>query len=119
MKDLSATLTLPIMAADSGQEAAAETSTISQGDLKITARQLQFFYGEHQALFDNNLDIARNRVTAIIGPSGCGKSTHLRVYNRIYRALPGPAGQRRGPAGRRQHPQPGLRSSWNCAARWA
>jgi len=85
MNDLSATLTLPIMAAeDSGQEAAAETSTVSQGDLKITARQVQFFYGEHQALFDNNLEIPRNRVTAIIGPSGCGKSTHIRVYNRIY-----------------------------------
>jgi phosphate transport system ATP-binding protein len=86
MKDLSATLTLPIMAAEeSGQEAAAETSAIiSQGDLKITARQVQFFYGEHQALFDNNLEIPRNRVTAIIGPSGCGKSTHIRVYNRIY-----------------------------------
>ena len=84
MKTLSATLTLPIMAADAGQAAAAETLTASQGDLKITTRQLQFFYGENQALFDNNLEIARNRVTAIIGPSGCGKSTHIRVYNRIY-----------------------------------
>lgn len=51
---------------------------------KISVRHLDFFYGEHQALFDNNLDIAQNRVTAIIGPSGCGKSTHIRVYNRIY-----------------------------------
>ena len=51
---------------------------------KVSARHLDFFYGDHQALFDNNLDIAENRVTAIIGPSGCGKSTHLRVYNRIY-----------------------------------
>jgi len=84
MKSLSATLTLPIMDADAGQAAGAETLTASQGDLKITTRQLQFFYGEHQALFDNNLEIARNRVTAIIGPSGCGKSTHIRVYNRIY-----------------------------------
>ncbi|MGO9621507.1 MAG: phosphate ABC transporter ATP-binding protein PstB [Desulfobaccales bacterium] len=84
MKDLTATLTLPIMAADRGQAAATEISTASQGDLKITTRQLQFFYGEQQALFDNNLEIARNRVTAIIGPSGCGKSTHIRVYNRIY-----------------------------------
>lgn len=47
-------------------------------------RNLQFFYGEQQALFDNNLDIATNRITAIIGPSGCGKTTHLRTYNRIY-----------------------------------
>ncbi|MCL4501996.1 MAG: phosphate ABC transporter ATP-binding protein PstB [Deltaproteobacteria bacterium] len=45
---------------------------------------MNFFYGEHQALFDNNLEIATNRVTAIIGPSGCGKSTHIRIYNRIY-----------------------------------
>src|SRR5512139_3905923 len=51
---------------------------------KVSARHLNFYYGDLQALFDNNLDIAEHRVTAIIGPSGCGKSTHLRVYNRIY-----------------------------------
>ncbi len=51
---------------------------------KVATRHLDFFYGDHQALFDNNLDIAENRVTAIIGPSGCGKSTHLRIYNRIF-----------------------------------
>jgi phosphate transport system ATP-binding protein len=51
---------------------------------KISTRHLNFYYGNLQALFDNNLEIANNRVTAIIGPSGCGKSTHIRVYNRIY-----------------------------------
>jgi len=51
---------------------------------KIRVRNLNFFYGSFQALHDNNLDIAENKVTAIIGPSGCGKSTHIRVYNRIY-----------------------------------
>ncbi|MEJ2637836.1 MAG: phosphate ABC transporter ATP-binding protein PstB [Calditrichia bacterium] len=51
---------------------------------KISVRNLNFFYGEHQALFDNSLDIAPSRVTAIIGPSGCGKSTHIRVYNRVF-----------------------------------
>ncbi len=51
---------------------------------KLAVRHLNFFYGDNQALYDNNLDIAINQVTAIIGPSGCGKSTHLRVYNRIY-----------------------------------
>jgi phosphate transport system ATP-binding protein len=51
---------------------------------KISAQHLNFYYGDLQALFDNNLEIAANRVTAIIGPSGCGKSTHIRVYNRIY-----------------------------------
>ena len=51
---------------------------------KISAKNLNFFYGNHQALFDNNMDIAANRITAVIGPSGCGKSTHLRTYNRIF-----------------------------------
>ncbi|MFQ5511186.1 MAG: phosphate ABC transporter ATP-binding protein PstB [Candidatus Krumholzibacteriia bacterium] len=51
---------------------------------KISTRNLCFYYGATQVLFDNNLDIAANQVTAIIGPSGCGKSTHLRTYNRIY-----------------------------------
>jgi phosphate transport system ATP-binding protein len=51
---------------------------------KILVRNLNFYYGNHQALFQNDLTVAANNVTAIIGPSGCGKSTHIRVYNRIY-----------------------------------
>ncbi len=51
---------------------------------KIVTKDLNFFYGEHQALFENNLAIEANKITAVIGPSGCGKSTHLRIYNRIY-----------------------------------
>jgi phosphate transport system ATP-binding protein len=62
---------------------------------KIRVRNLNFFYGKHQALIDNNIDIHPNTVTAFIGPSGCGKSTHLRTYNRIYELYPGhkPQGQ--------------------------
>ena len=56
---------------------------------KISTRELNFYYGEHQALIDNNVDVAANRVTAIIGPSGCGKSTHLRAHNRIYEMYKG------------------------------
>ncbi|MDX8415062.1 phosphate ABC transporter ATP-binding protein PstB [Intestinicryptomonas porci] len=52
--------------------------------IKISAQNINFFYGPHQALFDNSLDIEENKITAVIGPSGCGKSTHLRIYNRIY-----------------------------------
>lgn len=52
--------------------------------VKVTSKNLDFFYGKKQALFDNNLDIMANRVTAIIGPSGCGKSTHIRAINRIF-----------------------------------
>jgi len=51
---------------------------------KVSVRGLDFFYGRQQVLFGNDLEVAANRITAIIGPSGCGKSTHLRTYNRIY-----------------------------------
>ncbi len=51
---------------------------------ELAVRGLDFFYGKEQALFGNDIDIKKNRVTAVIGPSGCGKSTHIRTYNRIF-----------------------------------
>ncbi len=57
--------------------------TEAQTTAKITARNLNLFYGDKQALFDVNLDVLPNRVTALIGPSGCGKSTFLRCINRM------------------------------------
>jgi phosphate transport system ATP-binding protein len=59
-------------------------SLVQEDPVKIATRGLNFYYEDQQALFDNNLEIASNKVTAIIGPSGCGKSTHLRTYNRIF-----------------------------------
>jgi phosphate transport system ATP-binding protein len=50
---------------------------------KISARNVNLWYGEKQALFDVSLDIAEREVTALIGPSGCGKSTFLRCLNRM------------------------------------
>lgn len=64
-------------------------SDLSVPKPKISVRSLDFYYGNHRALIDNNLDIAENCVTAIIGPSGCGKSTHIRTYNRIYELYKG------------------------------
>jgi len=49
----------------------------------INIRNLNFWYGRQQALYDVNMDILDRRVTAIIGPSGCGKSTLLRCINRM------------------------------------
>ena len=51
--------------------------------MKMSARNVDVFYGAKQALKDINLDIGTNRVTALIGPSGCGKSTFLRCLNRM------------------------------------
>ena len=56
--------------------------------VKIKVRNLDFYYGSFQALFENNVDIAERRVTAFIGPSGCGKSTHIRTYNRMFSLYP-------------------------------
>jgi phosphate transport system ATP-binding protein len=52
-------------------------------NIRIQAKDLEVFYGKKQALFNINLSIAQNKVTALIGPSGCGKSTFLRCVNRM------------------------------------
>ena len=49
----------------------------------IGVKYFNLFYGQKQALFDINMKVAKNRVTAFIGPSGCGKSTLLRSFNRM------------------------------------
>ncbi len=50
---------------------------------KLSARDINFFYGAFQALHNITLEIPSNKVTAFIGPSGCGKSTFLRTMNRM------------------------------------
>ncbi len=55
---------------------------------KVTTRNVNLWYGPKQALFDVNIDIAANEVTAFIGPSGCGKSTFLRCINRMNDTIP-------------------------------
>jgi phosphate transport system ATP-binding protein len=56
---------------------------------KIRVHNLNFYYGNYQALTNVDLDIAEKRITAFIGPSGCGKSTLLRTFNRMYDLYPG------------------------------
>src|SRR6478609_7349014 len=55
---------------------------------KLSVRNLDFYYGNFQALKSINLDIPENKVTAFIGPSGCGKSTLLRTLNRMFELYP-------------------------------
>lgn len=49
----------------------------------IEAKQVDFYYGDFQALKNINLEVEKNNVIALIGPSGCGKSTFLRMLNRM------------------------------------
>lgn len=50
---------------------------------KVTANNLNFFYGAKQVLHNINLDLREKQVTALIGPSGSGKTTFLRCINRM------------------------------------
>ena len=50
---------------------------------RITARDVNVFYGDKQAIDRVTLDIAEKQVISFIGPSGCGKSTFLRCLNRM------------------------------------
>jgi len=70
---------------------AALTTEPSQCDtvVKISARDVDFFYGSKQVLQRVSVDIQANRVTALIGPSGCGKSTFLRCLNRMNELIDG------------------------------
>ncbi|MHB0884904.1 MAG: phosphate ABC transporter ATP-binding protein PstB [Bacillota bacterium] len=56
---------------------------------KVEVKNLDLYYGQHQALKKVSLTFYANQVTAIIGPSGCGKSTLLRCLNRMNDTIPG------------------------------
>jgi len=58
-----------------------ETDTLSK--TQVSARNVNVFYGEKQALHNITLDVKRNKVTSFIGPSGCGKTTFLKCINRM------------------------------------
>ena len=56
---------------------------------RISARNVNVFYGAKQAIDNVSIDIPSDYVTAFIGPSGCGKSTFLRTLNRMNDTIPG------------------------------
>src|SRR5690606_3833833 len=60
-------------------------------DAKFTmvGKDVSVYYSEKRALFDVNLGIRLNTVTALIGPSGCSKSTFLRTLNRMNDTIDG------------------------------
>ena len=62
---------------------------VEQHELKMKASNVNLWYGDKQALFDVNLEIFDQSVTALIGPSGCGKSTFLRCLDRMNDVIEG------------------------------
>jgi phosphate transport system ATP-binding protein len=61
---------------------------VDMEDIKISARDVQVWYGKTHAIKDVTVDIGDRMVTAFIGPSGCGKSTFLRTLNRMNDTIP-------------------------------
>ena len=70
-------------------DGAGDPAMVQAERIKISVRNLDFYYRGFHALKNISLDIPEHKVTAIIGPSGCGKSTLLRIFNRIYSAYAG------------------------------
>src|SRR5260370_145202 len=68
-----------------GKGSAATSAGADTFRMKVT--KVNFYYGKNHALHNVSLDVATDRVTALIGPSGCGKSTLLRTLNRMYETL--------------------------------
>src|SRR6202163_4470630 len=76
--------------ATSKSRVAAEGSTTSASGankLRMKVTKVNFYYGKNHALHNVSMDVATNKVTAMIGPSGCGKSTLLRTLNRMHETL--------------------------------
>lgn len=65
----------------------ANRETAAHAEMRMTISKVNFWYGSKQTLFDINLGIATNKVTALIGPSGCGKSTLLRTLDRMHETV--------------------------------
>jgi phosphate transport system ATP-binding protein len=55
---------------------------------RISARNVNIYYGAKQAIKDLSINIPDKAVSAFIGPSGCGKSTFLRAINRMNDTIP-------------------------------
>jgi phosphate transport system ATP-binding protein len=55
---------------------------------KVTAQNVDVFYGDKQAINNLSINIPDRAVSAFIGPSGCGKSTFLRAINRMNDTIP-------------------------------
>ena len=60
-----------------------EDRNLADEESVFQVKNLNLYYGDKQALYNINMPIPKQRVTAYIGPSGCGKSTLLRCLNRM------------------------------------
>jgi phosphate transport system ATP-binding protein len=74
---------------ETAMELASNAKTEPDSASKISARNVEVFYGDTRAIKGVSLEIPERQVTALIGPSGCGKSTFLRSINRMNDVIEG------------------------------
>ncbi|MEA3305392.1 MAG: ATP-binding cassette domain-containing protein, partial [Candidatus Omnitrophota bacterium] len=60
----------------------------NDSQVRMKAESVSFYYGKDKALKNIDLNIYKNKITAIIGPSGCGKTTFIRLLNRMNDVVP-------------------------------
>ena len=87
--------------------------------MKMTAENVNLWYGDFHALKGVFLNMEVNQVTALIGPSGCGKSTFLKSLNRMNDLVEGCRINGQRLPGRSRIFTPGLWTSTSCASAWA
>ena len=58
-------------------------------EVVLSTKDVNVYYGDHNALHNTSLDFHKGEITALIGPSGCGKSTFLRSLNLMNREIRG------------------------------
>jgi phosphate transport system ATP-binding protein len=81
-----------VAARHSVPESKEQAISMENSEIKISARNVDAYFGKTQALKNISLDFQPKRVVAIIGPSGCGKSTFLRCLNRMHEVAGGTMG---------------------------
>ena len=69
--------------AEDSRDFAGTVGDVTVANPAMTARNVNVWYGEQQAIIDTSLDIGKSQVISMIGPSGCGKSTFIRCLNRM------------------------------------
>src|SRR3989454_7226573 len=87
-------------------ESAPRVEQDADPEIKLHARQVNFFYGDFQALHDASLAVQARPITALIGPSGCGQTTFLRIFKPMDDPTPGTPPPREGLLHRHNAPSP-------------
>ena len=61
---------------------------VTPNSVKFSIKDLNIWFGQHQALKSVNMEVFSNEILSVIGPSNSGKTTFLRMLNRLNELQP-------------------------------